>query len=79
MTENENVDGESTDLNKPTFFQVVLSTLAAAVGIQNSKNRERDFKHGSIKTFIVAGVVFTVLFVLAVSFIVKLVLSSMGV
>ncbi|MGI1677938.1 MAG: DUF2970 domain-containing protein [Cellvibrionaceae bacterium] len=66
------------DLTKPTFLQVVGSTLAAAVGIQNSKNRERDFKHGSIKTFIAAGVIFTIIFVLTVSFIVKMVLKNVG-
>ena len=44
---------------KPSFGQVVLSTLAAAIGVQSDKNRERDFKGGSIKTYIAAGVIFT--------------------
>jgi len=63
------------DTNKPTFWQIVLSTLAAAFGVQNSKNRERDFNHGSIKTYILSGIIFTVLFVLTVVFIVKMVLK----
>ena len=39
------------------------STLAAAIGVQSKKNRERDFEEGNASTFIVAGILFTVLFV----------------
>lgn len=63
---------------KPSFGQVVLSTLAAAIGVQSSKNRERDFKGGSIKTYIAAGIIFTALFVLTLVLVVKTVLSNMG-
>ncbi|TLM77785.1 DUF2970 domain-containing protein [Microbulbifer harenosus] len=63
---------------KPSFGQVVLSTLAAAIGVQSDKNRERDFKGGSIKTYIAAGVIFTALFVIALILVVKTVLSNMG-
>ncbi|MBB3059933.1 DUF2970 domain-containing protein [Microbulbifer rhizosphaerae] len=62
----------------PSFGQVILSTLAAAIGVQSSKNRERDFKVGSIKTYIAAGVIFTALFVLALVLVVKTVLGNMG-
>ena len=65
--------------DRPGFLDVVKSTLAAALGVQSSKNRERDFKYGSIKTFAVAGVVFTVIFIAVVITIVKLVLRSAGV
>ncbi len=64
---------------KPNLFQVILSTLAAAFGVQSSKNRERDFNHGSITTYIVSGILFTVVFVLVVVFVVRLVLSQAGV
>lgn len=63
---------------RPGFGQVVLSTLAAAIGVQSSKNRERDFKGGSIKTYIVAGIIFTALFVLTLVLVVKTVLGNMG-
>ncbi|MFV8783655.1 DUF2970 domain-containing protein [Microbulbifer sp. SA54] len=63
---------------KPSFGQVVLSTLAAAIGVQSDKNRERDFKSGSIKTYIAAGLLFTALFVLTLVIVVKTVLSNMG-
>jgi hypothetical protein len=59
-----------------TFWQVVFSTLAAAFGVQSSRNRERDFTHGKALHFIVAGIVFTMLFVIAMVVIVNLVLSG---
>ncbi|WP_237056721.1 DUF2970 domain-containing protein [Microbulbifer sediminum] len=64
--------------NSPSFGQVVLSTLAAAIGVQSSKNRERDFSSGNIKAYIAAGIIFTALFVSALVLIVKLVLGNMG-
>ena len=69
----------SDNEKKPGFWDVVKSTLAAALGVQSNKNRERDFKHGSIATFAVAGTLFTVIFILIVIGVVKLVLKSAGV
>lgn len=63
---------------KPSLLQVVGSVLAAAVGIQTNANRERDFKSGSATTYIVAGFVFTVVFILAIITVVNLVLKSAG-
>lgn len=59
-----------------TFWQVMSSTVAAAFGVQKSKNRERDFARGKPLHFIIAGLIFTVLFVLAVVGVVQLVLSN---
>ena len=70
---------EQPEQKPPTFWQIVFSTFAAAFGVQSSKNRERDFKHGSIKVYATAGVIFTVMFVLTVVFIVKQVLKAAGV
>lgn len=63
---------------RPGFFQIVLSTLAAAFGVQSSKNRERDFKGGSIVPYVLAGVIFTVAFVVVVVLVVRLVLANAG-
>ena len=73
-------DGENDQGNgkKPGFWDIVKSTLAAALGVQSNKNRERDFKHGSIKTFAVAGIIFTVIFIAVIIAVVKLVVSSAG-
>ena len=44
-----------------TFWQVLGSTLAAAFGVQSSKNRERDFTRGKAHQFIFMGIGFTVI------------------
>ena len=61
-----------------TFRQLVGSTLAAAIGVQKRANRERDFARGKPLQFVVAGLVFTALFVGAVAFVVWLVLSNVS-
>jgi len=57
---------------------VISSVLAAGLGVQSSKNRERDFKQGRAGVFIVAGIVFTLLFMGTVFTVVQLVLKSAG-
>ena len=52
--------------------------LAAGLGVQSSKNRERDFKQGRAGVFIAAGLIFTLLFIATVVTIVKLVLKGAG-
>ncbi len=59
-----------------TFLQIVGSTLAAAFGVQSSRNRARDFSRGRVSHFIVAGIAFTTVFVLIVILVVNLVLGS---
>lgn len=58
-------------MSKPTITQVFKSVLAAFVGVQSEANRKQDFEHGSLSTYIVAGVIFTVLFVVAIIFLVS--------
>jgi len=59
-------------------FQVVSSVLAAGLGVQSSKNRERDFKQGRIGVFVAAGILFTLLFIGTVFTVVQLVLKASG-
>ncbi|MAT91071.1 MAG: hypothetical protein CME59_00570 [Halioglobus sp.] len=59
-------------------LQVVGSVMAAGLGVQSSKNRERDFKQGRIGVFIAAGIIFTGLFIGTVFTVVQLVLSGTG-
>ena len=59
---------------KPSTADLLKSTLSAAIGVQNNANRERDFKHGNIKTFVLAGIIFTVLFIGTVITVVNFVL-----
>ncbi len=60
----------------PSFLQIVMSTLAAAFGVQTNKNRERDFNGGNIVTYIAAGLIFTVGFIVGVALLVKTILAS---
>jgi hypothetical protein len=57
---------------------VVSSVLAAGLGVQSSKNRERDFKQGRFGVFIAAGIIFTLLFIGTVYSVVQMVLSGTG-
>lgn len=59
---------------RPNFIQVIGSVLAAFLGVQSNKNRERDFKHGKASHFIIAGLLMTAVFVLLVWGVVRLVL-----
>jgi Protein of unknown function (DUF2970) len=59
-------------------LQVVGSVFAAGLGVQSSKNRERDFKQGRLGVFIAAGVVFTLLFIGSVMLVVQMVLKGAG-
>ena len=71
---NENNRPETEDLRKPTLREVTMSVLAAAIGVQSAKNRERDFTRGNPLVFVTAGLIFTVVFVLTLVGIVHLVL-----
>jgi hypothetical protein len=65
---------ESGNKSNPVSTMVVVkSALAAALGVQSAENRERDFQHGSPKAFIIAGLIFTVLFIGTVITVVSLV------
>lgn len=70
--------GESGRRPGLSILQVVQSVLAASFGVQSARNQQRDFTRGSARTFIIAGVIGTVLFILTVYTVVTLVLSSAG-
>ncbi|TDJ39750.1 MAG: DUF2970 domain-containing protein [Gammaproteobacteria bacterium] len=54
---------------------MAASTLAAAFGVQSKANKDRDFSTGKPVHFIIAGIVFTALFVVTIITVVNLVLS----
>lgn len=67
--------GDPKDEGALSFGQMLASTLWAALGVQNKKNRERDFARGKATHFILFGIGFTVLFVLGMYTLVSVVLS----
>ncbi|HCH20086.1 MAG TPA: hypothetical protein DEX33_01695 [Cellvibrionales bacterium] len=69
----------NTDEKLP-LKHIIISVLAAAIGVQSKKNQEKDFTaKGSIVTYIVAGIIFTVVFVITVIAVVKSVLTHTGI
>jgi uncharacterized membrane protein YidH (DUF202 family) len=62
------------NIPSPTFWQVLKSVVAAALGVQNRANLERDFSHGKPIHYIMVGLLFTVLFVCVLVGIVMLVM-----
>lgn len=50
-------------MSKPKITQLIKSVLSAAMGIQSEANRRKEFEQGSLSSYVIAGVVFTVLFV----------------
>jgi hypothetical protein len=59
---------------KPTLLQVFGSVLSAIFGIQNSKNRERDFSQGDPKQFALVYVIIVISIVLTMVMLVRTVL-----
>ena len=63
---------------KITLLSIIGSLFAGWIGVQSKENRERDFQHGKFSHFIIGGIIFVVLFVLAIVGVVQLVLSELG-
>ena len=62
--------------SKPlTFLEVLVSVLAAAIGVQSKTNRQRDFSRGNVMHFILIGILVMGSFVAAIVGVVQLVLS----
>jgi hypothetical protein len=61
-----------------SLWDTIKSVAASFFGVQSSKNRERDFKHGKAAHFIVVGLVATAVFIFAIVLVVRLVLRTAG-
>ena len=73
------VSNQSTNSDKQRkgigFWGTFQSTIAAACGVQTKANRERDFAHAKPSSFVIAGIIFVIVFILGMYGIVQLVLS----
>lgn len=58
-------------MSKPTITQVLKSVLAAFIGVQSGRNSKKAFENGSLSTYVIAGLIFTILFVIAIIFLVS--------
>ncbi|HAS16260.1 MULTISPECIES: DUF2970 domain-containing protein [Idiomarina] len=71
---------DSSDNKAPKLgiVSMVVSVLAAFLGVQTEKNRQRDFQHGSPKAYIIIGVILTILFVLGLVGLVNIVMANVA-
>jgi len=60
--------------NSLSLVKVIFSILASFIGVQSSKNRERDFKANNPAYFIITGIIVTIIFIISLYFIVKLII-----
>ncbi len=60
------------------FLRVIKSVMSAMIGVQKKKNLEEDFSKSSATPFIVAGIIMTFMFILAVWAVVQLALKANG-
>ena len=69
---------DKDDKKQPSLFNIIQSVLAAMVGIQSDKNRERDFESGHIGNYIFVGIVMVIIFIFTLISIVDSILESSG-
>lgn len=67
------------DKNTPSLLDVARSVLWAMIGVQKSKNHERDFKYGKPWQYIIVGLVAVAIFITIIITLVKFALSMAGV
>jgi hypothetical protein len=60
---------------RQSLGSVIRSVSASMFGVQSSKKHAEDFAQGSAKTYIIVGLIATIVFVLAVWGVVKLVVA----
>ena len=69
-------DGSPDGTDGTSFLEVAQSVAAGFIGVQSSRNRERDFTRGRPLHFVVGGLVGTALFLLAVYLFVRVLLAT---
>jgi len=70
-----------SDQNKESsqgLWEVIRSVFASFLGVQSGDQHERDFAKGKASHYIIIGLVFTVLFILALVGIVQIVMHFAG-
>lgn len=81
MADNDKQDGSAPDNTPgprkgPGILKVLQSVLAGAFGVQSGKRHQEDFNSHSPWPYIIAGVLFTVGFVVVLALIVSWVLAG---
>ncbi|MBL3556824.1 MULTISPECIES: DUF2970 domain-containing protein [Marinobacter] len=76
MAEQQDHERQPARKKGPGVLKVMQSILAGALGVQSDKRREEDFGSHSPWPYIIAGILFTVGFVVTLIVVVNVVLSS---
>ena len=58
------------------FVKTIKSVVAAFLGVQSDKNRERDFQEGQLSHFVIVGIATVLIFIVCLVVIVSLVIPS---
>ena len=66
------------DNKTPSLLDVARSVLWAMIGVQKSKNHERDFKYGKPSQYIIVGLIGVAVFITINITVVKFALSMAG-
>jgi hypothetical protein len=74
----KNLADNGDENTRISFWQLLLSTASAFIGVQSNANRERDFKHGKISHFIGIGLLFGLVFVCTIVGVVQIVMHVTG-
>ena len=64
---------------EPSLLDVTRSVMWAFLGVQKSKNHERDFKHGKASQYIIIGLIGVAIFITILVVVVKFVMLLAGV
>ncbi len=67
---------EKPSSGNPGVLKIMQSIIAGAFGVQSDKRRQEDFSSHSPLPYIIAGLLFTIGFVVTLVIVVKLVLSG---
>ena len=59
-----------------SFLKALLSVFSAAIGVQKHKNMARDLNANNPKVYVMAGLVFLLIFVGGIVAVVKLVVAA---
>jgi len=70
---------DETQKKEPSLWDVAKSVQAAFLGVQSSKNYERDFQHGKPSQYIIIGLIGVAIFIGVLIGIVMLVMKLAGV
>jgi len=61
-----------------SVWTVIKSVASSFIGVQNSQQHAEDFEEGKASTYIIAGIIGALLFVLVVFTVVNIVLSNVS-